>query len=252
MHWRRVHRGMLREWRRVPWTPSRLDMLVVLFVGMLWVRVSDIAIAEHGLPSLTVPFALGLIGMSLWRRLEAGERLGVRTLRGLVPVVPYLAVVSLSAFWATAPQRALQTAIDLTKDLLILWVLVELIASIPLLKACCLSVVLTAGVGSVASEFYPHNLYLQVAAETGSLGLLTFLLAALGPLLGLERMRRAARRSVGTDPEWLELTVGVEIALACYLAASVTLHASYPRYLWMLLALAMAARRMHLAVGART
>jgi hypothetical protein len=40
------------------------------------------------------------------------------------------------------------------------------------------------------------------------------------------------------------LAFGTEVALACYLLSSTLLHGSYPRYLWMLLALAVAAHRL--------
>jgi O-antigen ligase len=97
------------------------------------------------------------------------------------------------------------------------------------------------GVPAVASQFYPHNLYLQVAAETGALGLVTFLPAIVGPLVHLELTRRLVSTGSSSLPEWRELAAGLEIALFCYLVASVMLHASYPRYLWMLLALTVAA-----------
>jgi O-antigen ligase len=100
------------------------------------------------------------------------------------------------------------------------------------------------GVTAVASEFHPHNLYLQVAAETGSVGLLTFLPVVFGLLLALERMRHATRPGTSQTREWLQLTFGVELALGCYLLASLMLHGSYPRYLWMLLARAVAAQRV--------
>jgi O-antigen ligase len=100
------------------------------------------------------------------------------------------------------------------------------------------------GVTAVASEFYPHNLYMQVLAETGAIGLVAFLPAVLGPLLALERTRRAAGSSGLAAPEWRELAFGTEVALACYLVSSTMLHGSYPRYLWMLLALAVASRRL--------
>jgi putative inorganic carbon (HCO3(-)) transporter len=417
----------------------RLDLPVAVFLAMLWARVSDVGIAEYGLPSLAVPFAIGFMCVSIARRLWIGERLGVTTFRRLFPVLPYLAVVSLSVLWASAPDRALTTAIDLAKDLLIFWVLIELIDHLATLKACCLALTLVAGslaavsvyqqatgtftsdyggfaqasvrqiVGSVslyrlsgpvgdpnyfalillvvvpvglatlrtplhrvaqlmviaaltlvvgavlltysrggalvlalgsvlslarfrirgplmavlvillpfgivlvpgpvwdrlntlvnplqggrpvgqfvddsvalrlgaqrvalemflehpffgigagnypvlyqdysrsllvpavATEFFPHNLYLQVAAESGVVGLLAFLPIIIGPLVTLELTRRRS----GPVREWRELATGLEIGLLCYLVASLLLHASYPRYLWMLLALTVAARQI--------
>jgi O-antigen ligase len=100
------------------------------------------------------------------------------------------------------------------------------------------------GVTAVASEFYPHNLYLQVLAETGAVGLVTLLPALLGPLLALEQARRTPVSRTLAAPEWDDLAFGTEVALGCYLLSSTMLHGSYPRYLWMLLALAVAARRI--------
>ena len=410
-------------------------MLVAVFLGMLWARVSDVGIAEHALPSLAVPCALGLVGVSLWRRIAAGERLGITTFRRLWPVLPYLLVVTASALWAEASGPALESAVELAKDILIFWVIVELISDTHTLKQCCVVLTLVAGalgalstyqhatstftssyggfahasirqivgaenlyrlagpigdpnyyalillvaapiglallktsmhllmkvlivgavllicqgvlltysrggtlvlalaigfslirsgmtrpmlailvvsipvgialapssvwdrletlltpfqdgpqvgrlvddsvalrigaqqvalemfldhpfggvgaanypllyqdysralgVPAVASEFYPHNLYLQVAAETGAAGLVTFLPVVAAPVLVLDRRRRASPTG-----EWREIATGVEIALVCYLIASLMLHASYPRYFWMLLALAVAA-----------
>jgi putative inorganic carbon (hco3(-)) transporter len=393
---------------------------------MLWARVSDIGIAEYALPSLAVPFALGLLGVALWLRIASLERIGLRTFRRAWPVLPYLTIVSLSAAWASDAGRSLSTAVDLAKNVLIFWVLVESISSARALKMVCLVLVLVAallsglsiyqqatatftshyagfaqasirqiagtenlyrlsgpvgdpnyyalillvvvplgiallrtsmplpgriavilavaltcggvvltysrggalvlvlavglsvirlgkvlpvmaillavvpigalltpasvwdrfgtlanpfgddsvelrlgaqqvalemfldhpfagvgadnypvlyqdysrdlGVPAVASEFYPHNLYLQVAAESGAIGLLTFVPILLLPLIRLERLRRT---SPAQDVSLL--ASGVEISLVCYLVASVALHSSYPRYLWIVLALATAA-----------
>ena len=419
------------------------DLLVAIFLGLLWARVSDVGIAQHALPSLALPFAIGLLFLSIWKRLAKGERISLATFSHAAPVVPYLIVVSLSTLWATAPDRALSTAVDLAKDVLIFWVLVELIHSVRTLKMCCLALTFVTGalgalsvyqqatstftsayggfaqaslrqivgsvslyrlggpigdpnyyalillvvvplglallrtplsfvvravvacatlmtvvavfltysrggalvlalacllslahshmrlavvagvaialpvavmfaptslwdrlatiigpfedtgrvgqvvdesvelrlgaqrvalemfldsplggvgagnypvlyqdysqrlgVAAVATEFYPHDLYLQVAAETGALGLLTFVPAVVGPLVLLGMMRRVSRTGSAQMVEWQTLSAGVEIALVCYLVASLMLHASYPRYLWMLLGIAVATRRV--------
>jgi putative inorganic carbon (HCO3(-)) transporter len=421
----------------------RTDLATALFLSLLWARASDVGIAEHGLPSLAVPFAIVLLGAAMWRRLLAGERLGPTTFNTLFPLLPYLVVVTLSVLWSASADRALSAASELSKNLLIFWVLVEFLHPQTTYKAACVALVLVAGalslvslhqyvtgnfssdyagfaqssvrqivdslhsqrlagpigdpnfyalillvtvplglallrtrlpsllrfgvaaavaataatvlltfsrggalvlglgclvclarwhvrglhvlvlavalggmiamlpnsvwdrlgtvlrpfqdtrevgqvvdtsvelrlgaqrvalemfldnpfvgvgadnypplykayserlgVTAVASEFYPHNLYMQVLAETGAIGLLAFLPAVLGPLLALERTRRAAGSSGLAAPEWRELAFGTEVALACYLVSSTMLHGSYPRYLWMLLALAVASRRL--------
>jgi O-antigen ligase len=421
----------------------RIDVAVAVFLSLLWARASDVGIAEHGLPSLAVPFAVVLLGAAMWRRLLAGEHLGAKTFKTLFPLLPYLVVVSLSVLWSASMERALSAAIDLSKNLLIFWVLVEFLRRQNTFKAACVALVLVAGVLSmisvhqyvtgnfssdyggfaqssvrqivdsvhsqrlagpigdpnfyalillvtvplglavlrtrlpsllrlgvaaavattaatvlltysrggavvlglgclvcavrwhvrglhvgvlavalggmiavlpnsvwdrlgtvlrpfqdthevgqvidtsvemrlgaqrvaleifldnpfvgvgagnypplyqayserlgvtaVASEFYPHNLYLQVLAETGAVGLVTLLPAVVGPLLALEQARRTPVSRTLAAPEWHDLAFGTEVALGCYLLSSTMLHGSYPRYLWMLLALAVAARRI--------
>ena len=69
----------------------RIDIAGVLFLSLLWARASDVGIAEHGLPSLAVPFAVLLLGGALWRRLLAGEHLGATMFNTLFPLLPYLA-----------------------------------------------------------------------------------------------------------------------------------------------------------------
>ncbi|HVS14498.1 MAG TPA: O-antigen ligase family protein [Thermoanaerobaculia bacterium] len=98
-------------------------------------------------------------------------------------------------------------------------------------------------VGSEAQEYddqaapnYPHSLYLEIAAETGVVGLALFaavLLAALAGLLG------ARRRLVATgDAASAALASGLSIALVGYLVSSLFLHGHFQRYLWLLLAFA--------------
>ena len=419
-----------------------------IFLSLLWSRASDVGIAQHGLPSLVLPLAVVLVGAALWRRLRGGERLGPMTFAALLPYLPYLSVVSLSALWSNVADNAVNAAVELTKNLLIFWVAVELLHSQPAYKAACIALVLVAGtlsllsihqfitgnfasdyggfavspvrqivdqlnsqrvagpigdpnfyalillvtvplglallqtqlpallrvgllaavtataatvlltysrggalvlgigclaclarwrmsrlhlavvivavaaslallpssvwdrlgtmlravqgtqpvgqlidtsvelrlgaqrvalemfldrpfvgvgagnyppsypeysqqlgVTAVASEFYPHNLYLQVLAETGAVGLLVFLPVVFGPLIELERTRRVTKSISLVASEWRKLAFGTEVALGCYLLSSTMLHGSYPRYLWMLLALTVAAGRLAMTRG---
>jgi putative inorganic carbon (hco3(-)) transporter len=99
-------------------------------------------------------------------------------------------------------------------------------------------------VGSAAREYeadeanYAHSLYLEIGAETGSLGLLTFGAALLVCFTCL-RHARSRFRSTGRDAA-ATLARGVEIALIGYLISSVFLHGHHIRYLWLLFALAAA------------
>jgi putative inorganic carbon (HCO3(-)) transporter len=83
-----------------------------------------------------------------------------------------------------------------------------------------------------------HSLYLELAAETGLIGLLAF----LGMLwMVLHVVNDARRRAQHSDRELWGLVCGLELAVLVFLATSLFLHASYVRYCWLLLALAVAA-----------
>ncbi len=93
--------------------------------------------------------------------------------------------------------------------------------------------------GSVAQDYqdpddvrYPHNLYLEVGAETGVAGLGLFLAALLAALLGLEKarscLREAGARGSGA------MARALQISLAGYLISSLFLHGDFERYLWLL------------------
>jgi putative inorganic carbon (HCO3(-)) transporter len=83
-----------------------------------------------------------------------------------------------------------------------------------------------------------HSLYLELAAETGVIGLLAFLGMLWVVLHGVDDARRRAQYS---DRELWGLVCGLELGVLVLLATSVFLHASYVRYFWLLLALAVAA-----------
>lgn len=100
-------------------------------------------------------------------------------------------------------------------------------------------------VGSGAREYdepfgpaFPHNLYLEVAAETGLVGLALFGAALAVAFASLETARRRLARA-GRSLE-ATLAGATAVALAGYLVSSLFLHGNFQRYLWLLLALAAA------------
>lgn len=100
-------------------------------------------------------------------------------------------------------------------------------------------------VGSAAREYddpseahYPHNLYLEIGAETGLPGLLVFGAAICVAFVYLHRARRWALER--DDSSTAVLAHGVALGLVGYLISSLFLHGQFQRYLWLLLALAAA------------
>ncbi|HET9251879.1 MAG TPA: O-antigen ligase family protein [Candidatus Eisenbacteria bacterium] len=83
-----------------------------------------------------------------------------------------------------------------------------------------------------------HNLYFELAAETGILGITTFL-----ALVGWIQVKlwRAWRRLRDERPDLAGLALGFFVAIWGYLVSAVFLHLSYQRYYWLLLGLAAAA-----------
>lgn len=100
-------------------------------------------------------------------------------------------------------------------------------------------------VGSAAREYedpgelhYPHNLYLEIAAETGLVGLAVFAAAVAAALVALRRARTAFLAA--GDGRTAALARGFETALVGYLVSGLFLHGHFPRYLWLLLGFAAA------------
>ncbi len=83
-----------------------------------------------------------------------------------------------------------------------------------------------------------HNLYLQLAAETGLVGLGGFGVLLFLTFRALDRTRRRAEQN---DRELWAIVCGLELALVISLATSFFLHAAYVRYFWILIGLASAA-----------
>jgi hypothetical protein len=94
------------------------------------------------------------------------------------------------------------------------------------------------GLRYLQSERRGHSLYLELAADTGLIGLTAFLAMVGTPMVLLYR---SAKRWRKRDPQRAMVASSLLFALFAYLACGVFLHLSYQRYFWALLALASAA-----------
>jgi O-antigen ligase len=94
----------------------------------------------------------------------------------------------------------------------------------------------------VGARRYPHNLYLEIAAETGVIGLLLFG-AGIVACFALLRRARLAHTERG-DRFLVGVARGIEVALVGHLVTSLFLHGAYPRHLWLLFGLAAAVARV--------
>ena len=83
-----------------------------------------------------------------------------------------------------------------------------------------------------------HNLYLEMAAETGTVGLAIFLAI---PGLLLRELWRIRRRARGIRPEVERMAMGFILAILSYLGTGVFLHLAFQRYYWLLVGLSAAA-----------
>jgi O-antigen ligase len=91
--------------------------------------------------------------------------------------------------------------------------------------------------------FWAHNLYLEVLAETGVIGLCTYLGTIAAAMIALRRSGRLVTGNDQEDHDFRELAFGLELAMWAYLLGGLQIHGSYPRYFWMLLALCVVAGR---------
>jgi O-antigen ligase len=87
-----------------------------------------------------------------------------------------------------------------------------------------------------------HNLYLEVASETGALGVVSF-----GVVIGLAAwgMRRGRRALPAGDRN---LVGGLGAGLVAFLISGIFLHADYARPLWLLAAFGLAVGRLRTQV----
>jgi O-antigen ligase len=97
------------------------------------------------------------------------------------------------------------------------------------------------GISSISGNFQAHDLYLGIAADAGLLGLICFLLILLIPLRDLARARKQWMTS---HPDWSYLATGFFQVLVSYMVTGLFLHLSYPRFFYLMLALAVVASKL--------
>jgi O-antigen ligase len=85
----------------------------------------------------------------------------------------------------------------------------------------------------------PHSLYVQLLAETGILGMLAFLGMMYFLFDALNKACQAAKRSPHLA-DWLPWISAFRFAILSYLMTSFFLHNAYIRFLWILIAMALA------------
>jgi len=89
---------------------------------------------------------------------------------------------------------------------------------------------------------FPHELYLEVAAETGIIGLIAFFSVIIGTMMTLWEAYRSFRNA--GDSATANIVVSLALAIAAFFLTSLFLHGAYLRYVWLLISVAAAARQV--------
>jgi putative inorganic carbon (HCO3(-)) transporter len=93
------------------------------------------------------------------------------------------------------------------------------------------------GLRVLAQERSAHDLYLQVAAENGLLGLLCLLITLYITMRNLARVRK---RWMVDEPELSNMATAYMLSIVTYLTTGIFLHFAFIRYFWLIMALAAA------------
>jgi putative inorganic carbon (hco3(-)) transporter len=88
-----------------------------------------------------------------------------------------------------------------------------------------------------STERSAHDLYLQVAAEHGLLGLLALLATLYMTMRNLSRVRK---RWMAENPELSNMATAYMLSIVTYLTTGIFLHFAFIRYFWLIMALAAA------------
>ncbi|MFC1959482.1 O-antigen ligase family protein [Chloroflexota bacterium] len=93
------------------------------------------------------------------------------------------------------------------------------------------------GLDSRLENRQAHSLYLEIAAEMGILGILTFITMLIVVFVGTRRAKKLVASINRADLHpWIS---AVQYSLTGYLLTSIFLHGDYTRYLWLIIALAV-------------
>lgn len=84
-----------------------------------------------------------------------------------------------------------------------------------------------------------HSLYLELAAEMGMLGILSFSGILVALFISTARARRQFREL--DRPDLSAWTAALQLGIVSYMITSIFLHSDYARYMWMLFAMAASA-----------
>lgn len=104
------------------------------------------------------------------------------------------------------------------------------------------------GIEQERTKIEPHSFYVEIAAETGVVGLVAWGAVAL---LGFE-MVRAARRSLALagETELRHMVTAFAVGLSGFFTAALFLHLAYARYMWVLLGIVFALPKVAASVTA--
>jgi putative inorganic carbon (hco3(-)) transporter len=93
----------------------------------------------------------------------------------------------------------------------------------------------------------PHNLFLEVTAETGIAGVLTFGALIFTALRSIYRAMRLFHEAGLNEYRYMAASLG--FGFIGYLSAAVFIHGAFPRYLWLLVGVSMALPQAASATG---